>query len=256
MLSEGWDLKSVTHILGLRAFGSPLLTEQIIGQGLRRTSYDALSKPIEERKEVDEETVDAFGIPFIGFPVEKRKRQRTGSWGQEIAWIEPEDQKACFRVRVPNVRSWAVGVTKPLSEAVNVLALPELVINPKDTPPEVRVRPVVGGNPETVMTLTDFRVEHPLLRSKMIFARELYEATNPGEAAALGIGPTFEELLELASAFVDKRVRAIAPSEVRDIGIYYWSHRGLNILETAIRGPRWGPPPSRSSETRSTSTRR
>jgi type III restriction enzyme len=30
MLSEGWDVKSVTHILGLRAFGSPLLTEQII----------------------------------------------------------------------------------------------------------------------------------------------------------------------------------------------------------------------------------
>ena len=36
MLSEGWDVKSVTHILGLRAFGSPLLTEQIIGRGLRR----------------------------------------------------------------------------------------------------------------------------------------------------------------------------------------------------------------------------
>jgi type III restriction enzyme len=43
MLSEGWDVKSVTHILGLRAFGSPLLTEQIIGRGLRRTNYDVLN---------------------------------------------------------------------------------------------------------------------------------------------------------------------------------------------------------------------
>jgi type III restriction enzyme len=36
MLSEGWDVKSVTHILGLRAFGSPLLTEQITGMAARR----------------------------------------------------------------------------------------------------------------------------------------------------------------------------------------------------------------------------
>ena len=74
MLSEGWDVKSVTHILGLRAFGSPLLTEQIIGRGLRLTNYDVLNQPIDERPEGSEETVDAFGIPFIGFPVEKRKR--------------------------------------------------------------------------------------------------------------------------------------------------------------------------------------
>jgi len=49
MLSEGWDVKSVTHILGLRAFGSPLLTEQIIGRGLRRTNYDVLYQLLEER---------------------------------------------------------------------------------------------------------------------------------------------------------------------------------------------------------------
>ena len=42
MLTEGWDVKSVSHILGLRAFGSPLLTEQIIGRGLRRTNYNLI----------------------------------------------------------------------------------------------------------------------------------------------------------------------------------------------------------------------
>src|SRR4030095_16723148 len=62
MLSEGWDVKSVTHILGLRAFGSPLLTEQIIGRGLRRTNYDVLHQPLDERPDGGEETVDAFGI--------------------------------------------------------------------------------------------------------------------------------------------------------------------------------------------------
>jgi type III restriction enzyme len=112
MLSEGWDVKSVTHILGLRAFGSPLLTEQIIGRGLRRTNYDVLNQPLAEHPDGGEETVDAFGIPFIGFPVERRKRPKTGQWGQKAVWIEADSKKEKYRVRVPNVRSWAVGITE------------------------------------------------------------------------------------------------------------------------------------------------
>jgi type III restriction enzyme len=239
MLSEGWDVKSVTHIIGLRAFGSPLLTEQIIGRGLRRTSYDSLLIPIEQRlanpERPDEETVDAFGIPFVGFPVERRRRPRTGTWGQKPVPIEADPKKEKYAVRVPNVRSWAVGVTQPLKDAINIAQLPELVINPRETPPEVRVRPVVGGSPFDIMTLEEFRAEYPLLKSKFIFARELFEATNPGSASELGIGPMFEELLEVASDYVDQRVRAEGTSEKRDIGIYYWTRRALDILETAIR---------------------
>ena len=240
MLSEGWDVKSVTHILGIRAFGSPLLTEQIIGRGLRRTSYDGLLTPIEERlaneNRPDEETVDAFGIPFIGFPVEKkRKRPKSGGWGQKPVPIEPDSKKEKYAVRVPNVRSWAVGVTEPLRDTININALPELVITEKETPNEITVRPVVGGKPEVVMNLDRFRAEYPLLRSKFIFARELFEATNPDVATDLGIGPTFEELLEVASEYVDKRVTATGGSDRRDIGIYYWTRRALNILDNAIR---------------------
>ena len=40
MLSEGWDAKTVTHIMGLRAFTPQLLCEQVVGRGLRRTSYE------------------------------------------------------------------------------------------------------------------------------------------------------------------------------------------------------------------------
>src|SRR5437899_13038208 len=40
MLTEGWDANTVTHILGLRAFGTQLLCEQVIGRALRRQSYD------------------------------------------------------------------------------------------------------------------------------------------------------------------------------------------------------------------------
>src|SRR5574341_699304 len=39
MLTEGWDANTVTHILGVRAFGTQLLCEQVVGRGLRRMSY-------------------------------------------------------------------------------------------------------------------------------------------------------------------------------------------------------------------------
>ena len=38
MLPEGWDANTVTHALGVRAFGTQLLCEQVIGRALRRQS--------------------------------------------------------------------------------------------------------------------------------------------------------------------------------------------------------------------------
>jgi type III restriction enzyme len=240
MLSEGWDVKSVTHILGLRAFGSPLLTEQIIGRGLRRTNYDILNQPLDERPDGGEETVDAFGIPFIGFPVEKRKRARTGKWGENLYWIEPDPKKANYRVLVPNVRSWAVGVTQSLAEVLRVEDLPQIKINPNETPPDVHVRPVVGGAPEAVMTLEEVRKEWPVLRTAFLMAEELHQETSPGSAAELGIGPTFEELLEVSRCYLDSRVVPLEvgglKSDIRDVGIYYWRRQALDALDTAIRG--------------------
>jgi type III restriction enzyme len=240
MLSEGWDVQSVSHILGLRAFGSPLLTEQIIGRGLRRTNYDVLNQPLEERPEGSEETVDAFGIPFVGFPVERRKRPKAAEWGQKPVWIEPDPKKAKFGVRVPNVRAWAVGVVESLADLVRVEELPEVRVNPRETPPDVHVRPVVGGRPEAIMTLEEFRREWPLLKTTFFMAEELFEATNPGAAADLGIGPTFDELLDLSRRFLGSRVRALAldgqKSDLRDVGIYYWRRQALDVLENAVRG--------------------
>ena len=230
MLSEGWDVKSVTHILGLRAFGSPLLTEQIIGRGLRRTNYDILHQSLGERPDEGEETVDAFGIPFVGFPVEKRKRARTGKWGENLHWIEPDAKKAKFRVTVPNVRSWAVGVTESLGNLVRVDDMPQVRLNPKETPPNVHVRPVVGGAPETIMTLEEVRKEWPVVRTAFLMAEELFQSTNPGAAADLGIGPTFDELLDVSRRYLDSRVVTMesggVQSDRRDVGIYLLAATG------------------------------
>jgi type III restriction enzyme len=59
MLTEGWDANTVTHVLGIRAFGTQLLCEQVIGRALRRQSYD-----LNEEGLFNTEYADIFGIPF------------------------------------------------------------------------------------------------------------------------------------------------------------------------------------------------
>jgi type III restriction enzyme len=59
MLTEGWDAQTVTHVLGVRAFGTQLLCEQVIGRALRRQSYH-----LNEEGLFDVEYADVLGIPF------------------------------------------------------------------------------------------------------------------------------------------------------------------------------------------------
>ncbi len=59
MLTEGWDANTVTHVLGVRAFGTQLLCEQVIGRALRRQSYD-----LNEEGFFNVEYADVLGIPF------------------------------------------------------------------------------------------------------------------------------------------------------------------------------------------------
>jgi type III restriction enzyme len=98
MLSEGWDAKTVTHIMGLRAFTSQLLCEQVVGRGLRRTSY-----------EVDPETglfepeyVNIFGVPFTFLPHEGGEDGPPPPPQPKTA-VEPDPAKSSFEISWPNV---------------------------------------------------------------------------------------------------------------------------------------------------------
>ena len=59
MLTEGWDANTVTHVLGVRAFGTQLLCEQVVGRALRRQSYE-----LNEDELFNVEYADVLGIPF------------------------------------------------------------------------------------------------------------------------------------------------------------------------------------------------
>ncbi len=74
MLTEGWDASTVTHILGVRAFGTQLLCEQVVGRGLRRMSHAVTRQKVAiDGQEVEfdaytPEYAEVYGVPFSFIP--------------------------------------------------------------------------------------------------------------------------------------------------------------------------------------------
>lgn len=96
MLSEGWDAKNVTQIMGLRAFSSQLLCEQVVGRGLRRVSYD-----FDENLMLSPEYVNIFGVPFSFIPHEGGVSVPRPTKPKVL--IEPTKSKKDFKLSFPNI---------------------------------------------------------------------------------------------------------------------------------------------------------
>jgi type III restriction enzyme len=105
MLTEGWDANNVTQILGLRAFESQLLCEQVVGRGLRRRGYEVDPKT----GRLPPEHVDVYGIPFtlIPFKGEKAKAARPDAPSQRIHALP---DRAHLRIRIPRVEGYTYDV--------------------------------------------------------------------------------------------------------------------------------------------------
>ena len=70
MLTEGWDATTVTHILGVRAFGTQLLCEQVVGRGLRRRSF-----ALDDDGHFSPEYAEVYGVPFSFIPGPTARRR-------------------------------------------------------------------------------------------------------------------------------------------------------------------------------------
>lgn len=141
MLSEGWDAKTVTHIMGLRAFSSQLLCEQVVGRGLRRTSYEL--NP--ETGLFDPEYVNILGVPFTFLPHEGGQDGPPPPPTPKTA-VEPDPTKAQFAIQWPNVvridRVFQPTLTLDWSKA-RVLEL-----NAAQTAQVAELAPILEGKPD------------------------------------------------------------------------------------------------------------
>ena len=101
MLSEGWDASTVTHVLGVRAFGTQLLCEQVIGRALRRQSYE-----LNEEGLFGVEYADVFGIPFDFTARAVRAPVQKPADTVHVRALSPERDHA--EIRFPRVAGYRV----------------------------------------------------------------------------------------------------------------------------------------------------
>jgi type III restriction enzyme len=168
MLSEGWDAKTVTHIMGLRAFTSQLLCEQVVGRGLRRTSYD----DFDENKMFRPEYVNIFGVPFTFLPHESKEDDGgPPPPPQPKTAIEPVNDKKEFEISWPNIIR-IEAVFKPRL-TLDWDKVKPLELNASDTPQVAEMAPTIDGKQD----LTKIKeIDLQKLGEKYRYQRIIFEA--------------------------------------------------------------------------------
>ena len=139
MLTEGWDANNVTHILGLRAFRSQLLCEQVVGRGLRRMNYD----PDPKTGLLTEEYVDVYGIPFTVIPFKGRPVDQTEPDDKPKNHVRAMPERAALEIRFPVVEGYAFALKKNMIKC-DVGAMDHMVIEPDREPTATFLLPTVG----------------------------------------------------------------------------------------------------------------
>lgn len=192
MLTEGWDAQTVTHVLGVRAFGTQLLCEQVIGRALRRQSYD-----LNEEGLLNVEYADILGVPFdftakpvIAPPQPPRETI-------QVKAVRPERDH--LEIRFPRVNGYRVELPRErLSAEFNEDSILELT-------PDV-VGPSITKNAGIIGEDVDLSLEHleDMRRSTLLFhvaKRLLYTKwRDPGEEAKLHL---FGQLKRITKKWLD-----------------------------------------------------
>lgn len=192
MLTEGWDANTVTHVLGVRAFGTQLLCEQVIGRALRRQSYD-----LNEEGLFNVEYADVLGVPFdftarpVVAPLQPPRETI------QVKAVRPERDH--LEIRFPRVQGYRVELPEERLTAAftgdSVLELTPDLVGPSIT----RNAGIIGAD-------VDLSLEHleDMRRSTLLFhitQRLLYTKwRDPGEEPKLHL---FGQLKRITKQWLD-----------------------------------------------------
>jgi len=139
MLTEGWDANNVTQILGLRAFGSQLLCEQVVGRGLRRMDYT----PDPVTGLLTEEYVDVYGVPFSVIPFKGRQKNKSAPEDRPKNHVRSLVERKDFEIRFPVVENYVFALHSNFIKA-DLNGVPTLPLESSRTPTAVFVKPQIG----------------------------------------------------------------------------------------------------------------
>ncbi|XAM00109.1 DEAD/DEAH box helicase family protein [Phycisphaeraceae bacterium D3-23] len=196
MLTEGWDANNVKHILGLRAFGSQLLCEQVVGRGLRRMSYQR-----DEKGMLSPEYVDVYGIPFSLIPF-KGKTSKPQS-DRPTLRIKAMPERAAFELKFPIVEGY--GYTSVTNRVVcDVDNVEKLMLEPMHEPEASFVKPELGLEPVGVIDSGGpFKIEE---QNRQAY----YDQTHPQQIAFILSQALINRLLAAGESDAGGRERLVA----------------------------------------------
>jgi type III restriction enzyme len=147
MLTEGWDANTVTHVLGVRAFSTQLLCEQVVGRALRRRSY-----VVNEQGFFDPEYAEVYGVPFSFIPMSGSGVDvKPGNMPTRVRALEARSD---LRIEFPHVLGYrydfGADVLTAKFDEDSIMPLSSL-----DLPTRTESAPIVGES--TIHDLDDFK---------------------------------------------------------------------------------------------------
>ncbi|RSN07286.1 restriction endonuclease [Streptomyces sp. WAC 05977] len=137
MLTEGWDANTVTHILGVRAFRSQLLCEQVVGRGLRRRSY-----VVNDAGYFEPEYANVYGIPFQFISSDKPTTEPAPP--RPVQEVEALAGREHLRITFPNLLGYRVELPDE-QICLDLEQAPTFEIGPNTVPRWVEMKGVVGS---------------------------------------------------------------------------------------------------------------
>ena len=194
MLTEGWDANTVTHVCGIRAFGSQLLCEQVVGRALRRQSYDLIPYNIKgeeiDRKDLYKykpenvtykfppEYARIIGVPFNTFK------------GGKTVVTKPQKPKAIIRalperqrmeIRFPVITGYRSDNVEGTLTA-DFSGLPKFKLDFNKIPTETVLQTIVNGDKKMMKSdYTELRDSQVVYYFAHLMIREYYTSREHGQ---------------------------------------------------------------------------
>lgn len=232
MLSEGWDATTVTHVVGLRPFGSQLLCEQVVGRALRRTSYvvDGATGLFTE------ETAQIFGVPFelIPFKVEGGKPQPPSPPANHVY---AEQERARYEIEFPVVEGYQdPGV---IQVKVNWDRVGQLVLDPAEVPDDVLLRGLTSPDGRLIAFGPGSAVRVNLeawrqgVRTQQVafeLAKVLTQKWREDWGNAIPVHRLFPQMLDSAIRFIDQHVEPVGSRTRQDLAINPYFGKAVGML--------------------------
>lgn len=199
MLTEGWDANTVTHVLGVRAFGTQLLCEQVVGRGLRRTSYAA--DP--ETGLFSTEYAEVYGVPFSFIPC---SGSATKTDTKPVTHVRALEERAALEITFPRVTGYRYDLPAERLIVDSFSQDSRLALSTQDVTTWTELDPIVGE--KSIHTLDALKQARPQQVAFVLAKRTLEQffAEKDADGHTYYKVWLFPDLVDIARRWLDECV--------------------------------------------------